>query len=247
MTSSQWLWILPCVAAVAFVYSMVGHGGASGMLAVLSLTALAPREVATAALVLNLVVATLSFVAYHRADHFRARLTWPFLVGSMPCALLGASMRVSERVYFMAVGLVLVYAAILLIVRPSSPGAASSPPAPGVAAGIGAGIGVLSGVVGVGGGIFLSPVVILKRWADARQAAATSAVFIIGNSLAGLAGRLHTGIAMPPGFWLMAACGALGAIAGGQVGARSIPVAGLRRVLGVVLLMAAARLLTGAR
>jgi uncharacterized membrane protein YfcA len=156
-------------------------------------------------------------------------------------------MRLSDHTYFVLVGIALAYAALLLILpRATSPvGAEARPPRLPAAVGVGSGIGVLSGMVGVGGGIFLSPVMVLLRWADTKQTSATAAAFIVANSAAGLVGRSQAGIVLPSGFWLMALCGAAGAVAGGHIGARVVPVAGLRRMLGVVLLVAAGKMLMG--
>lgn len=243
-TASHWIPVL--IALVAFLYSMVGHGGASGVIAVLSLASLPSRQVGAAALVLNLVVATLALAAFARARHFRWRLTWPFVLGSVPCAFAGAACGLSDHTYFLLVGVMLVAAGLQLIVSrgPARGDTRIQAPRVPVSVAVGSGIGVLSGMVGVGGGIFLSPVMVLRRWANARQASATAAAFIVANSAAGLIGRAQAGVALPPGFWWMVACGTGGALAGGHVGARWMPMAGLRRVLGGVLLLAAVKMLT---
>lgn len=243
--ASPWLPLL--IGIVACLYGSVGHGGASGYLALLSLTALASRSVAATALVLNLVAATIAFLAFRQANRFSWRLTWPFLVGAAPLAFVGSSIKLSERTYFMLVGAVVAWAGVrLLIARVDSPSTdADSPPPTWAGIAVGAAVGLLSGLVGVGGGIFLSPILVLAGWADAKRTSATSAVFIVVNSAIGLAARSRTGIELPPNFLWLAVGGALGALLGSYIGARRLPVPWLRRLLGAVLLVAAVKLLLG--
>jgi uncharacterized membrane protein YfcA len=233
------------IAVVACLYASVGHGGASGYLAVLSLTTLASQSVAASALVLNLVVATIAFLAFRQADRFSGRLTWPFLLGAAPMAFLGASVKLSERVYFVLVGVVVLWAGIrLLIARVDSTEVdRDRPPATIVGIAVGAAVGLLSGLVGVGGGIFLSPILVLAGWADAKRTSATSAIFIVSNSAIGLLARARTGIELPPNFIWLATGGALGALLGSWIGAKRLPVPWLRRLLGAVLLVAAVKLI----
>lgn len=239
-------WLLPlALGAVALVYSSVGHGGASGYLAVLALAGLPSKSVATTALVLNLVVAGLAFLAFRQAKRFSWRLTWPFLLGAAPSAYFGSSLKLSERGYFLLVGAVVCLAGFWLLAQRASAKTDDVLNPPPVASGlaIGIGIGFLSGLVGVGGGIFLSPILVLTRWADAKRAAATSAIFIFSNSAIGLAGRLPDGLQLPQQFPAMVACGALGALAGSWLGSKSIPTPLLRRVLGATLVVASIKLL----
>jgi len=234
------------IAAVACAYASVGHGGASGYLAVLSLSALAPKSIAATALVLNLVVASIAFFAFRQAKCFSWRLTWPFLLGAAPFALLGSLLKLSERTYFLLVGGVVLWASLRLLF--SASGRRGQPPStspPGILVGIlvGAVIGLLSGMVGVGGGIFLSPVLVLACWADAKQASATSAMFIVSNSLIGLTARAREGLQLPDQIVWLAIGAAAGATLGSWIGAKKMPVEWLRRLLGAVLLLAALKLL----
>ncbi len=233
------------IAIVACVFASVGHGGASGYLAILSLTTLQTKSVAATALILNLVVATIAFIAFRQARYFSWNLTWPFLLGAAPFAFIGSKLHLSDRVYFILVGAVVLWAGLRLLLANTDAAIADvdQPPSRGMGLAVGSGIGMLSGMVGVGGGIFLSPIVVLSKWADAKRAAAASAIFIVSNSAIGLAARSSEGLALPPNFVGLIGGGAAGAILGSWIGARRMPVPWLRRLLGAVLLIAALKLL----
>ncbi len=192
-------WLVPVFFVIALAYASVGHGGASGYLAALSFFAFCPDEMATTALTLNLFVAGIALMSFARAGHFVGRLTWPFVVASVPAAFLGGLIPVSVRFYQVLLAIALGVAAVRLsldlrgreegrVVRPSL----------ALALPTGGGIGWLSGVVGVGGGIFLSPFLLLLRWATPKQTAAASAAFILINSAAGLCGRSDPALSMEP-------------------------------------------------
>jgi uncharacterized protein len=240
------LWILaPLIFLVAVLYSSVGHGGASGYLAVLSFFAFPPDEMATTALMLNLAVAGLALYRYRQAGYFSWQLTWPFLIASIPLAFVGGLVTIPQYTYFFALGLVLVYAAWQMATgssREPDDAAGTTLPPWVITLPTAAGIGFVSGVTGVGGGIFLSPVIILCGWADPKRTAATSACFIWLNSLAGLGGRyfrqdLEVGNIMP-----LLLAGVAGSLLGAFAGTKS-PNLILRRILAVVLLIAALKML----
>jgi len=239
------LWVPLGVAAIALVYSLVGHGGASGYLALLALSPLLPRDVAITALTINLVVAGTSFLLYKLAHHFSWQLAWPFLAGSVPLAFLGSTLHLPAGVYYWLVGGALLVSGLRLFWTPSAPQDQSQarPPAAIVRGGVGAGIGLLSGLVGVGGGIFLSPVLLLARWATAKRTSAVSAIFIVANSLAGLAGRLQHGGAIRPETGLLVLAGFGGALAGSYLGAFTIGNRALQRALACVLVFASLKLM----
>ena len=237
--------LLLLVFLVAAAYSSVGHGGASGYLAVLSFFGLAPAAMAPSALCLNLLVAGTSFVSYKRAGHFVFRLLWPFLLTSIPFAFLGGLTAVSARAYLVLLAAVLFFAAyrLIAVVPPSQEEYFVRAPSLWVALPVGAGIGFLSGIIGVGGGIFLSPLILLMKWADAKRTAAASAAFIWINSLAGLYGQLlRKQVDWSALVWLVAAAFA-GGLVGSYVGAWRLGGVWLRRILGVVLLLATLKLL----
>ncbi len=240
--------LLGLVFLVAAAYSSVGHGGASGYLAVLSFFGLAPAAMASSALCLNLLVSALSFAAYFRAGHFAFRLLWPFLLTSVPFAFLGGLAGISARAYMAVLAGVLIFAAFRLVAIGPSEQQESflRPPSLAVALPVGAGIGFLSGLVGVGGGIFLSPLLILMKWADTRRTAAVSAAFIWINSVAGLYGHLsRNALDWRALAWLVGAALA-GGLLGSWLGSRRFKGLWLRRILGLVLLLAAVKLLRSA-
>ena len=243
---SLW-WLIPVFFVIALVYASVGHGGASGYLAALSFVAVRPDEMATAALTLNLFVAGMALMSFVRAGHFIGRLTWPFVLTSVPAAFLGGLVPVPVRIYAMLLAAALCVAAFRLAIElqvkvetlPRLPSLAVAIP-------VGGGIGWLSGVVGVGGGIFLSPLLLLLRWAHPKQVAASSAVFILINSAAGLIGRAaRAGLAYGT-LWPLLLAALLGGLVGAHLGANHFSGRTLKRVLAVILFIAAAKLLLAA-
>ncbi len=225
------------VALAAAVYSSVGHGGASAYLAILSLFGVPPAEMSTSALLLNVLVAGVATVTYARAGHLSPRLVWPFAITSIPSAYLGGWLRVSPRAYTLLLGAALLAAAVRLWWTPSE--RAPRPVALPVALASGAGIGILSGIVGIGGGIFLSPLMILAGWAGAKQTAAASAVFIVVNSIAALAGRVARGTFVVGDMGPLVVAALLGGLVGSRIGAHRLLPEQVRRVLALTLLFVA--------
>ena len=184
------------LAVVAALYSSVGHGGASGYLAILSLTALASKDAVWLkqhVWCLNLVVAAIAFGHYRNSGHHIHKLTMPFIVASIPMAVLGGYLIVDGEIYDFLLSLALLWAAWRLFSVDKYLGGVLGPPGLRVGAPVGGGIGFVSGIIGVGGGIFLSPIVLLKRWATPKSAAATAALFIWVNSAAGIFGTALSG------------------------------------------------------
>ncbi len=243
------LLIAPLIFLIAMLYSAVGHGGASGYLAILSFFAFSPDEMASTALTLNILVAGLAFITFHQARYFSWRLTWPFIVTSIPAAFAGGRLAVPHETYYLVLAVVLLFAAFRLGWRLPEGEAGEIrdvPPdqqvAPIAALSAGGGIGLLSGMVGVGGGIFLSPLMLLMRWADVRHTAATAALFIVVNALAGLAGRYSRDALIIGDLLPLLVAGFLGGVVGSWLGARSMTGQRLRQVLVLVLLVAAVKL-----
>ena len=244
----EWVLVAICLAlmTVAALYSSVGHGGASGYLAVLSLTTYGSMESAWLkqhAWCLNLIVAAIAFYHFHRAGHHVPKLTVPFIVASIPMAMVGGYLAVDGAVYDLLLSICLLAAAWRLFTTNVSDVKVDSEPSWGIAAPVGGTIGFASGIIGVGGGIFLSPVLLLKKWATPKGAAATSALFIWVNSLAGLGGAtlsgqltLEWGVLFP-----FVAAVLVGGFIGSRYGAEIAPHQMVRKLLVVVLVVAAAR------
>ncbi|MEK6543801.1 MAG: sulfite exporter TauE/SafE family protein [Elusimicrobiota bacterium] len=232
----------PAIATIAALYASVGHGGASGYLAIMSLYGYSPQAAAPSALLLNLFVAAVAFTAYWRAGHLRMRLFWPFAVTSIPMAYLGARFTVAPAVYSAMLACALTWAATRLLRNPSRekiPQDHFTMPPQATALTCGAGIGLVSGMVGVGGGIFLSPLLILRRWADTKQTAAVSALFIWANSASGLLGHYSRQSAAAFDLWPLAVAAVVGGAAGSWLGTERLQSPALKKILGVVLLIAA--------
>jgi hypothetical protein len=223
----------------------VGHGGASGYLAVLSFFAVPRDQMAASALCLNLLVAGAAFYSFYKAGHFSWKLTWPFVLTSIPAAFLGGLIKIPSASYDKLLALALVFAGLRLILdfeKKTEP--QDSQPPLWISLPTGGGLGFLSGIVGVGGGIFLSPLLILFRWAGPKEVAATSAFFIFVNSASGLWGRCARGaFQMPPYLTVLLAAAFLGGIAGSGIGARRFSNLWLKRVLALVLWMAVVKLI----
>ncbi len=244
-TSGEFALLVALVAVVAALYASVGHAGASGYLACMALLGVEPALMKPTALALNIVVAVVATVAFTRAGLFRAQLFWPLAAVSVPLAFLGGATQVDDRTYRLLVGTVLLYAAWRLVL--AAPGAPASPArrAPlAVLLVAGAGIGLLSGLVGVGGGIFLSPLILLLGWAGPRETAGVSAPFILVNSIAGLAGRGVGDLAGVQGPLLaLGAAVLLGGWFGARLGSRQLQNITIRRLLALVVALAGVKLL----
>ncbi len=240
--------VLTLTFFVAVLYASVGHGGASGYLALLVLCSVSLRVASTSALLLNVLVAGVAFCIFRKASHFSWRLTWPFLATSIPGAALGSIIDIPEPAYAGLLAGVLLCTALRLWFlgqRDADPECTRAP-CRAVALALGAVIGLASGVVGIGGGIFLSPLLMIFRWATPRQAAATSACFILFNSLAGLLARVARtsfSLGFPPLVMVMVLTAFLGGLLGARLGARHFPSGALRRVLALVLVVASLKLL----
>lgn len=238
--------VLPvCIFAVAVLYASVGHGGASGYLALLSFLSVPHEQMATTALILNLLVSSIALYSFLKAGYLSRDLTLPFIVSSVPCAFVGGVIHISPRIYGLVLGLVLIVAAFRLALALPKTHNISVYRMPKLVASlpIGAGIGFVSGLVGVGGGIFLSPIMLLCRWADAKHTAATSACFIVVNSIAGLGGRGISGGLDVGVLWPLMGAAAVGGLIGSRLGANKFSGLMLRRILAFVLVCAAGKLI----
>jgi uncharacterized membrane protein YfcA len=232
--------LIALLGIMAFLYASVGHGGASGYLAVMALFAIAPSLMKQTALLLNLGVSLMSFIAFYRQGYFRWNLFWPFALGSIPMAFLGARIPLADATYKQILGACLILAVIRMLVSLKEGTSRNLHPLIGVLTG--AVIGLLSGMIGIGGGIILSPLLLLFRWATLKEAAAVSALFIFVNSVSGLAG-LKTWIPLDQnqmGFWLAASL--LGGFLGARWGAAIASNQKVKWILALVLLIASIKL-----
>ena len=228
----------------AVLYGMVGHAGASAYLAIMALVGLAPEEMRPTALVLNILVASIVSLRFARAGFVKPIAVLPFLIGSVPAAFLGGAISLPGELYRPLVGATLVFAAFRFGVTASRAGEELPPRVPTILGVVsGAVIGLLAGLTGTGGGIFLTPLMIAAGWAGTRFAAGTSALFILANSISGLAGNFgavgHVPSAIP--IWLGAV--AVGGVIGSELGSRRLPAPWVRRGLALVLLIAGMKLI----
>jgi len=238
--------IILAIFIVAAMYSSVGHGGASGYLAVMAFLGVMPDVTRPTALVLNLFVASIATYQFWRAGYFSWRMFWPFAVASIPAAFIGGMITLPTNVYKVILGVVLMLAAVRLAWKLSSVGTSRLPNIL-IALSIGAVIGLLSGLVGVGGGIFLTPILLLMNWSETKTAAGISAAFILVNSVSGLLGNWLLGkgatiFKLPPDVWLWIAAAVVGGLLGSTLGAKKFDSLTMRRVLAAVLLFAGIKL-----
>jgi hypothetical protein len=240
----QTILIAGAVLVMAALYSTVGHGGGSGYLAVLALAGVVPEQMRPTALLLNIVVASIGTWKFGKTGTFRRDLFIPLICASIPAAFVGGSIEVSPTIYKPIVGIILLFAAVRLFV-PIRGIEKTKSLSISIVLITGVLIGILSGVIGVGGGIFLSPLVLLLGWATAKQTAAISAPFILVNSVSGLGGIAISKSGLPVDFNFVAPLAiavVIGGIAGASFGSRRLGYQGLRTVLGVVLLIASLKM-----
>ena len=234
--------------AGAVLYASVGHAGASAYLAAMAILGVSPDIARPTALALNIVVASFVTFRFWRAGYISGRALVPFLLGSLPLAFIGGSLPVAAAVYKQLLGIVLLVAAAGMAgtarrAAQNDTGHAT-PHVPGLPAVlIGAAIGLISGLTGTGGGIFLSPVLLLTGWTETRAASGIACAFILGNSIAGLAGNLARLASVPPALPLWAVAVVVGAVIGSEIGSRRGRTFLLRRALGLVLALAGMKLI----
>lgn len=237
--------LIAAIAAAAALYSSVGHGGASAYIALMAIFGLAPEDVRPAALVLNITVAGIGAWRFLRAGRFDWRMFWPFAISAVPAAFLAGRVVVPEHIYRPLLAMALAAAALRYLIWPQSDALKlSTPPSSLIVMPIGATLGALSGLTGIGGGVYLSPLLVFTGWADPQRATGIVACFIVVNSIAGLAGRALSLATLPSHLpWFLAAAAA-GAMVGAIWSIAKLSKAGILRTLGVVLGVAALVLAT---
>ena len=232
---------------VAFLYASVGHGGASGYLALMAIFSVAPEVMKPTALLLNLFVSLTAFIQFYRGKHFLWKIFFPLALASVPMAFLGGLTVLEGSVYKKILGLLLLIPVVRFLFFSNTPASELKKPNTGLSLVIGALIGLLSGLIGIGGGIILSPILLFLKWTDQKQTAAISALFIFVNSLAGLAGQLTKGIHFNSNMIWYVAIAFTGGLCGAYFGALRFKQTILKNVLAMVLLLAVYKLLfTGA-
>jgi uncharacterized membrane protein YfcA len=244
MSVSETLIIALLFFAAAALYASVGHAGASAYLAVMGLFSFAPAVMKPTALALNILVAAVATVKFYRAGLFSWALLWPFAVVSVPAAFIGGALMLPARWYNVVVGVVLLYAAVWMFRSAMRPLAKQTHPPPLWAALVaGLAIGFLSGLTGVGGGIFLSPLILYMGWAETRATSGVAAPFILVNSIAGLLGHVSSVSQLPPNIPFWGAAAVLGGWIGASYGSKRAPAPVLRQLLSLVLVVAGVKLI----
>lgn len=228
---------------VAFLYASVGHGGASGYLALMALFSISPQVMKPTALLLNLFVSLTSFIQFYRGGHFRWKIFWPFALASIPLAYLGGLVVVDGAIYKKILGVLLLIPVIRFFFFGNAKVTEEKDASIPLSLLVGGSIGFLSGLIGIGGGILLSPVLLLLKWTDQKQTAAISALFIFVNSLAGLAGQLTRGIQFTTDMYTYVVIAFVGGLCGAYFGALKFRQTILKNVLATVLLLAVYKLL----
>lgn len=228
---------------VAFLYASVGHGGASGYLALMAIFSIAPEVMKPTALLLNLFVSLISFIQFYRGGYFRLKLFLPFALASVPLAFVGGMVTVHAAVYKQILGALLLMPVVRFLFFSNIKVDELKKESTLLAILIGAAIGFLSGLIGIGGGIILSPVLLLLRWSDMKQTAAISALFIFVNSLAGLAGQFTKGIHFTTDMYVYVIVAFAGGVCGAYFGSVKFKQVILKYMLAVVLGIAAVKLL----
>lgn len=238
------------IGAVALLYASVGHAGATGYIAVMTLFGLDPQVIRPTALMLNVIVASIVTAQFWRAGHFRPRLFLPLAVASVPAAAAGGAASLPTAAFEAIVGVVLLFSAVRIVVEPRGEAGDADVDPTGASRftslfliALGGSLGLLSGLTGVGGGVFLTPALLALRVAPVKQVAAVSAPFILVNSIAGLLGGFAAGRPLPPIGLAVIGAVVVGGAVGSQLGAFRVSPQGLRRLMGVVLVVAGLKLL----
>jgi uncharacterized protein len=238
------LLIIPLIFLAAMLFSSVGHGGASAYLAVMALMGIAPENMRPAALILNILVSSIALYKFYKVNAFSWQLLFPLATASIPCAFIGGLISLPPHIYKPMVGMVLIFAAWQVFSRANQIYTVAEKPASNFSLfGVGAGLGLLSGLTGVGGGIFLSPLLILLNWAETKVISGVAAAFILLNSISGLAGVLTKSPSLPNGlaYWAIAAI--MGGLIGAEFGSRKLANPTIRKLLALVLVLAGTKMI----
>jgi uncharacterized membrane protein YfcA len=231
------------LAVVAFLYSSVGHGGASGYLALMAIFSFPISVMKPSALVLNMFVSGISFFFYYRKNFFKLKLFYPFAISSVPAAFLGGMIPLENNYYKLLLGIVLILAALRLFGFFNSKETRNSKINIPLAVAIGFGVGLLSGMLGIGGGVILSPILLLLGWASLKETAAISSLFIFVNSVAGLSGFFMNENRFPTETFYLVPIAVFGGMLGAYYGSGFFSNKVLKYVLATVILLASVKLI----
>lgn len=245
MNSSHLIILTLVIFLAAVLYSSVGHGGASAYLAAMALFGISPAIMKPTALILNILVAGIGTFTYCRAKAFSWSVFWPFTLGSIPLAYLASRLNVSHLIYNIILGVILVFTGCWILFKKSKSSTTVRKGSCLKQIIIGAAIGFLAGLTGIGGGVLLSPLLILTKWADTKKTSGVAAAFIFVNSIAGIIGHLSV-FRFPPGFiWLFVVAAVTGGTIGSTIGAKHLKSTVIQKVLGVIMLIAGVHILVG--
>lgn len=233
---------LAILPVVSFLYSSVGHGGASGYLALMALFSFAPESMKPTALLLNLFVAGISFYYYYKEGYFNKKLFLVFAIASVPLAYLGGTIEVDASIYKKILAVLLIFAILKMLNVFGKENDQTKDVKLWQGLVIGGVIGFFSGLIGIGGGIILTPIILLLHWGNMKEAAAVSALFIWVNSAAGLTGQLSSGVSIEKESFLLVAIALIGGVLGGYYGSKKINNQNLRYILAFVLIIACTKL-----
>lgn len=242
MTPELLPFLAVCIFIVAVMYSSVGHGGASGYLAIMALYSLHPEALKPTALMLNIVVAGVGTYLYCSVGQFSWRVFWPFVITSIPMSFLGGTFNLPPEYYRPLLGMMLFYAAWRLFVRRKNDDYEAKLPTLPLAMIVGGVLGFASGLIGVGGGIFLSPLLILLRWAKVREVSGIAAMFILVNSVSGLLGHVSSLQHVPTYAPILAGMALVGGTIGALCGSRHLPVATILKAMSLMMVMAGGKM-----
>jgi uncharacterized membrane protein YfcA len=240
-TGMEYIFLL-LLFVIAFLYSSVGHGGASGYLALMALFGISPALMRSSSLTLNVFVSAIALFAFARAGYFKIRQALPFIILSVPMAFMGASLLIKPDTYEIILAIFLLFAVARIVFVPGAVSEKTVPVRLPVALLAGAFLGFFSGMIGIGGGIILSPLLILFHWATVKEAAAISAFFILLNSLSGLTALFMKDFSYEPRMLTWVLAGIIGGIAGSWAGSRQLRTGVLKYMLAVILVMASLKL-----
>lgn len=239
----DYIWIfLLILPVVAFMYAAVGHGGASGYLALMALFSFAPDTMKPTALLLNLFVAAISFIHYAKSGYFNKKLFLSFAIASIPLAFVGGLIEVDASIYKKVLAILLIFAILKMLNVFGKESDTIKDVKVWQGLSIGGIIGFFSGLIGIGGGIILSPVILLMKWGKMKEAAAVSALFIWVNSAAAMGGQLSSGVKIDVQAFLLVGIAVLGGFLGGYLGSKKFNNQGLRYMLAFVLFIACIKL-----